>query len=212
MKMRFYEAGTAVILATALVGCGLLSASQSFEVLAWKSGSKDERRHMAPDFLKRYQTKGMSVSELKVMLGDPDREYDIRSYDLSASGPPPRGTQNVTVFRKHPQLYVHFKEGRVDRLDFTFGLPLPRGPKFESQLWKVSKPSDRLKMCADLIDSKVLEGVNEHQLTQLLGPPNGKGEKHEIEYDLGFRGIDMVTLTFTLDDNGRVSQAEILEH
>ena len=45
-----------------------------------------------------------------------------------------------------------------------------------------------------------------------MEPRDDRSERHEIEYDLGFRMIDPVTLTFALDASGEVTDAKVIEH
>jgi hypothetical protein len=193
------------------------SSSEPFDSTKWKSATEDERRRMADDFLKKYNTIGMTVAQLKEILGPPDYEHDSWMYNLSTSGAPPPGPQTQTVFVKHPRLCVHFKEGAVEKLTVCNGLAVhdeevKDDMQFDPNLWKVSSPADRLKMVESLISSDTLTGRNKGEVKQRLGEPDDQSERHEIEYDLGIRMIDTVTLTFVLDAEGKVTHAQKIEH
>ena len=194
------------------LACSITSGDQSFTISGWKAASKDERRRMTKDFLKKYDTKGITVAQIKELLGDPDYEHDTWSYNLSLKGAPPPGPQTIKVFLEYPQLYVSFREGRVDSLSETYGLQLKDEIKFDVKLWQAGKPPERLKMITNLKENDILRGRNKDEVQQLLGSPDGQSERHEIEYDLGTRMIDTVTLTFTLNTDGTVSDAQVIEH
>jgi hypothetical protein len=66
----------------------------------------------------------MTVEQLKALLGEPDYETGIWTFNLSSNGAPPRGPHPSTVFLEYPQLYVHFKERKVDKLSVTDQLNL----------------------------------------------------------------------------------------
>ncbi len=172
---------------------------------------------MAKDFLNKHDGKGMTVAQLKEILGPPDYEHDSWMYNLSLSGAPPPGPQTGAVFLEHPQLCVYFKEGVVEKPAVCHGLVGPDEEmkdelQFDPHLWKVSKPPDRLKMVGSLINSNTLTGRNKDEVRQKLGGPDDQSERHEIEYDLGIRMIDSVTLTFVLDAEGKVTDGQIIEH
>jgi hypothetical protein len=193
------------------------STSDPFDATKWKSATKDERRRMADDFLKKHNTIGMTVAQLKEILGPLDYEHDSWMYNLSLNGAPPAGPQTGSVFLKHPQLCVHFKEGVVDGVTVCNGLgegynQMKDDIQFHSDLWKASNPPDRLKMVESLINSNPLKGRSKEEVRQRLGDPDGQSKSHEIEYDLGIRMIDTVTLTFVLGDDGKVTDAQKIEH
>jgi len=167
---------------------------------------------MAKDFLKKYNTKGMALAQIKELLGEHDYENDSWTYHLSVKGAPPSGPQNMQVFSEHPQLHVHFREGKVESFSMTQGVQPNKEVSFDSELWKASTAQERLRMAASLIGSGILKGRNKEAAQQLLGPPDGQSEKREVEYDLGIRMIDVVTLTFTINNDGAVSDAQIIEH
>ncbi len=210
--MKLHQILIATTLVSISVGCALIKATQGFSPSRWKAASKDDRRGMAPKFLKTYDTKGLNVEQLKELLGEADYERDVWIYNLSTKGQPPRGPHTSDVFLDFPQLYVHFREGRVEHVAVTDRLELRDEVKFEPELWKSSSPPNRLKMTASLIGSKVLERLLKAEVKQLLGAPDAESEEHQIEYDLGLRMVDTVTLTFTLDQDRRITRAEIIEH
>ena len=195
-----------------VLACGGLLANRTFSVSRWKTASKDERRLMADDFVRKVDTMGMTVDELKRLLGNPDFEQDFWSYNLSVEGAAPAGPQNIDVFLDHPQLYVQFREGRVETLSVTDGLDLSTDLTFSAPVWRQSKPADRLRMTASLMSDEVLKGLSKQEVEQMMGVPDSKSESHEVEYDLGYRMIDLVTLTFTLDAAGEVVSAKVVEH
>jgi hypothetical protein len=188
-----------------------------FDSAKWKSSDEDERRRMADDFLKKYNTIGMTVEQLKELLGPPDDEHDSWMYNLSLNGAPPDGPQTEDVFLKHPQLCVRFKGGVADGLGVCHGLAeldyqMKDDVQFHPDLWKASNPADRLKMVKSLISSSLVRGWNKEEVRERLGAPDGQSDRHEIEYELGVRMIDTVTLTFVLSDDGKVTNAQKVEH
>ena len=200
-----------IIMMLNLTGCNEISA-QSFSVAGWKSASKDERRRIARDFLNKYTTKGMSLSQLKELLGEPDYEIDVWTFNLSANGAPPSGPHQIKFFLDYPQLFVHFREGKVHEVSVTYQLDLPNDLRFEAPGWKTNEPIVRLRMAANLIASGVLKGLTKRESRELLGTPDRESERRLISYDLGLRMVDVVTLYFTLDNDGRVVDARIYEH
>lgn len=210
------QAVSFIVIFSLLSSC-LSSNEEAFTISKWKSASKDQRRGMADDFLKKYDTKGMTLDQLKEILGPPDYEHDSWMYNLSLNGPPPPGPQPGAVFLKHPQLCIHFKEGVVEKITVCHGLSETDGQmkaekQFDPRLWRISHPPERLKLVEDLINSSMLIGHNKAEVSRRLGEPDAKSDSHEIEYDLGVRMIDMVTLTFVLGDDGKVTDAEKIEH
>jgi hypothetical protein len=195
-----------------ILACGSLVSNRTFSVSRWKTASKDERRLMADDFLKKVDTVGMTVDELKRPLGNPDHELDSWSYGLRGKVVLPAGSQNLDAVLQHPQLYVQFRDGKVESLSITDDLDLGDELTFNPTLWKESKASDRLRMTASLMSSETLKGLSKEEVEQLIGGPDGKDENHEIEYDLGYRMMAMVTLTFTLDAAEEVIDAKVIEH
>jgi hypothetical protein len=172
---------------------------------------------MAKDFLKKHDTKGMTIDRLKELLGSPDSEHDSWQYNLSTNGVPPRGPQTEAVFLMHPQLCVHFKEGVVNEVASCHGLGLADDRKtitarFDANLWRLSGPPERLNMVANLIKSEILKGRDKDEVKQILGNPDAQSETREIEYSLVFRMVDIVTLTFIIGEDGRISDARIIEH
>ena len=203
-------------LALYFLTCGS-SGGEEFSVSKWKAATKDQRRRMAEDFLKKYNSTGMSLEQVKELLGEPDYEHDSWRYNLSPNGPPPSGAQTEAVFLQHPQLCIHFKEGIVNEVDTCHGLgeeddKRKNTAEFNADLWKKSRPQERLNMLASLLNSGILKGRGKEKVKQVLGNPDAQDEERIIEYDLGFRMLDMVTLTFTLGEGGKVLDAKIIEH
>jgi hypothetical protein len=211
IDVKLHQALTAIILGAAFLACDPISANQSFNVSRWKTSSKDERRLMAKDFLNKYTMKGRTVDQIKELLGDPDYETDIWSFSLSDKGAPPPGPHTVKVFLEYPQLYVHFKEGKVDELSVTDQLKLADDLRFDPTFWKSSEPPVRLKMAGSLIASGLLKGLTKRDAMGLLGAPESESEDRVISYNLGIRRLDLVTLDFRLDKDGRVLEAWIHE-
>jgi hypothetical protein len=166
---------------------------------------------MAKSFLSKYTTKGMTLDQLNELLGDPAYETDVWTYNLSTNGPPPPGTHPVKLFLQYPQLYAHFKEGKLDKLSVTYQLDLLDDISFDAGRWKSNERSVRLKMAASLVASGVLIGRTKTDARRVLGDPDSESAKRVISYDLGFRMVDMVTLDFILDKDGRVLEARIHE-
>lgn len=209
--MKPSKALTCFLLASTLSACSAISAAQSFTVSRWKTASKDERRWMAESFLSKYRTKGMTLDQLKELLGNPDYETDIWTYHLSTNGAPPPGPHPIKLFLQYPQLYAHFKEGKVDELSVTYQLNLPDDLSFDAGRWKSNEPSVRLNMAASLIASGMMIGLRKLDAREILGAPDSESKKRVVSYDLGLR-IDVTTLDFTLDEDGRVLEAEIHDH
>jgi hypothetical protein len=209
--MKLSKALTCFLLASTLSACSAISAAQSFAVSRWKTASKDERRRMAKSFLSQYTTKGMTLDQLKELLGDPDFETDIWTYHLSTNGAPPPGPQSINLFLQYPQLYAHFKEDKVDELSVTYQLNLSDDLSFDAGRWKSNEPNVRLKMAANLIASRIMIGLRKPDAKLILGTPDSESKKRVVSYDLGLRMVDMVTLDFTLDEGGRVLEARIHE-
>jgi hypothetical protein len=209
--MKLSKVEMCALLVSTFFALSVISATQSFSVASWKKGSKDERRRMAKSFLNKHTTKGMTLDQLKELLGEPDFENDIWSFNLSANSAPPRGPHPINVFLEYPQLYVHFKEGKVCEVSVTYQLELPDDLSFDPTRWKSSEPKERLKMAASLIASGLLKGLTKTDARGLLASPDSESENRVISYDLGFRRVDMVTLDFTLDKDGRVLEARIHE-
>jgi hypothetical protein len=194
-----------------LIGCSVRSDVRDFTVSKWKNASKDDRREMAKDFLEKYKASEMTLEQIRSLLGEPENEHDTWEYNLSSKGAPPRGPQTIKALSEFPQLYVHFKDGLVVDTSVTLGLLLTDGKKFDSAIWKVS-PGDRSTMVLDLTNSNLLVGLAKTDVQMLLGSADREGERHELEYHLGYRMLDLVTLTFTVGPDGRILAAQIIEH
>ena len=166
---------------------------------------------MAKSFLSKYTTKGLTLDQLKELLSDPDYETDIWTYHLSTNGASPPGPHPINLFLQYPQLYAHFKEGKVDELSVTYQLDLPDDLSFDAGRWKSNEPSVRLKMSASLIASGKMIGLRKPDARGILGAPDSESKKRVVSYDLGLR-IDVTTLDFTLNEDGRVLEAEIHDH
>jgi hypothetical protein len=71
--------------------------------------------------------------------------------------------------------------------------------RFDARRWRETKDEERYPMAQDLIDRRVLIGLNQPELQQLLGAPGFWGLKHEdctYVVKLGGSGFDQV---FILD-------------
>jgi hypothetical protein len=192
-------------------GCATVS-SREFSVSNWKSATTKERRLMADDFLKKYETKEMTVTQIKELLGEPDFGSDVWRYDLNLDGSPIIGPQGNKSDLPNQYFWVMFRGLYVDELSVTNRQDLKDGLEFDSSLWKASKPQSKVKMVASLMSGEILKGRSKGEVRQILGDPNKESDKREIEYNLGLRIIDYVTLTFTLDAEKKVSEAKIFEH
>lgn len=167
---------------------------------------------MANDFLEKYDTRGMTLDELRALLGEPDFGPHAWMYNLSLDGPPPPGRQETSVYYRHPQLYVYFEGLRVHDVRVILADDLREGLTFDSEVWKTSDAPVRRKMSASLIRSGILKSSNKYDVRRILGNPDKEREEEQFEYSLGYRIIDLVTLSFTFDANGKVSEAKIFEH
>jgi len=167
---------------------------------------------MAEDFLARHETKGTTLSELRELLGEPDSGPYAWMYDLSVNGAPPSGHQPTQVYFERPQLYVYFEGLFVRDVRVILSAELKDNLKFDPDLWKASRPADRLRMVPSLLTGNLLKGRSKYDVRQVLGNPDRERETDEIQYSLGERFIDLVTLSFTRDSDGRISDAQIIEH
>ena len=195
----------------ACAACGDARPEKPFSVDEWKNAAPEERRLMATDFLRRHNVVGLPESELTRLLGEPNAEQDSWEYNLTENGPPPGGPQPSQVFLKHPQLYVFFRKGRVHSVSTTYKLELRDEVVFDPRFW-APQTSARLGMTYDLINRRILLSLDKPQVRQLLGPPDQKADARRLDYDLGTRVVEPVTLSFTLDDKNRVTQGRILEN
>ena len=166
---------------------------------------------MAPYFLRQHIVAGLPESELTRLLGEPNTEHDSWEYNLTENGPPPGGPQPSQVFLKHPQLYVFFRKGRVHSVSTTYKLELRDEVVFDPRFW-APQTSARLGMTYDLINRRLLLSIEKQQVQQLLGPPDQKSAVRRLDYDLGTRVVEPVTLSFTMDDRNRVTHGRILEN
>ena len=164
---------------------------------------------MAADFLRQHKVVGMREAELTQLLGEPNSERDSWEYNLTENGAPPGGPQPSQVFLKHPQLYLFFRKGRVHSVSTTYKLELRDEVVFDPRFW-APHTSARLGMTYDLINRRILLSLDKQQVEQLLGPPDQKADVRRLDYDLGTRLVEPVMLSFTLDENDRVTQGSIL--
>lgn len=207
--MKTIRSGWLVALLFACTACNGASSDQSFSVAEWQKAAPKQRRLMAEDFLRQHNVVGMGEAELTQLLGEPNSERDSWEYNLTENGPPPSGPQPSQVFLKHPQLYVFFRKGRVHSVSTTYKLELRDEVVFDPRFW-APQTSARLGMTYDLINRRILLSLDKQQVEKLLGPPDQKADVRRLDYDLGMHMVDPVTLSFTLDENDRVTQGAIL--
>jgi hypothetical protein len=205
----FRSGWLAVALLFACMACNDTSSDQPFSVAEWQKAAPKQRRLMAEDFLRQHNVVGMREAELTQLLGEPNSERDSWEYNLTENGPPPSGPQPSQVFLKHPQLYVFFRKGRVHSVSTTYKLELRDEVVFDPRFW-APQTAARLGMTYDLINRRILLSLDKQHVRQLLGAPDQKADLRRLDYDLGTHMVDPVTLSFTLDENDRVTQAAIL--
>jgi hypothetical protein len=190
-----------------------LYSNQQFTTLKWKQADGySEREQMAENFLKKQDTRGMTLDQLKELLGEPDYGLYVWMYNLGVNGPPPPERQGTQVYYQHPQLYVYFEGLRVRDVRVLLVDGLKEDLKFDSDAWKSSRPTDRLRMAQNLISSETLKSHDKDEVRQTLGDPDEERKYQQVEYALGYRMIDLVTLTFDFDADGKISDARIIEH
>lgn len=76
----------------------------------------------------------MTLDQVRGLLGDSDYEDDTWAYNLSLNGAPPPGPQTIRLLLNYPQLYVHFREGLLDKVSATHGLDLSKDADFIAKL------------------------------------------------------------------------------
>ena len=167
---------------------------------------------MAEDFLKKYQTRGMSVDQIKELLGEPDFGSESWRYNLNLDGSATSQQQVDRTNIPNQYFWIVFQGLHVEQLGITNRQDMKDGLEFDSILWKAGQARERVKMVASLVESGIMKGRSKGEVREILGKPDAESEKREIEYNLGVRMIDYETLTFTLDDEGKVSEARIIEH
>jgi hypothetical protein len=194
-----------------LASCGT-SSQTGFDASQWRMAPPGERRVMAKEFLKEYRTKALLVDDVKALLGDPDYEDDNWCYGIGASD---SDSSEISSTRRVPrdlELCVSFKNGTVGDVGTTYTIKLTDDAKFNSTQWKASKPSGRIKMARNLIESELLLNKTKDEVRQILGEAERKSDKFEIGYDLGLRVIDHVYLVFVVGPDRKILDAKIEEH
>lgn len=203
---------TLALIAIFLGTCSGGSHQTQFMVGGWKAAPPAERRKMAEDFLKKYDTKGFTVEEIKDLLGEPDYVDDWWSYDISirGSGSPETGPDSKAF--EDLELRVFFREGIVSDVGLNHPLGLDEDTRFDAAQWKASKPAQRMKMTANLMNNRILENQTKQATQQILGDADRKPNNVEMGYDLGPRILDNLYLVFVLGSDRKILAAKIVEH
>ena len=179
--------------------------NKKYSTERWKKAKANDRRFMADDFLQTITTTGMSLDELLTYLGEPDYPQSTVVYYLDSDVPPL--TTPIEIFSQRPVLLIFLQDGVVTSTRHPESAAGGRKP-FDASLWKVAPSSDRMAMCLSLLNDVTLVGMSVDDVEALLGTP----DEQEINYDLGVRMIDAVTLTFIVDRNRNIICAQTIEH
>lgn len=212
MKSPELIGSTLLAIAVLFGSCWAGSHQATFSAAEWKAARPAERRKMADDFLQKYDTKGWTVEKLKGLLGEPTYEHDLWCYDISVKGSKPPGIASNEKALEDLELCVSFQEGTVADVGKTSTVKLNEGMTFDSAQWKVTGPSERMKMAANLLNSHILQGKTKQEVGQILGDANRKSDNIEIGYDLGLRMIDHIYLIFVVDSDRKVLDSKIEKH
>lgn len=212
-QMKLFETHLTSLLGLVLVlaSCGT-SPQTAFDASQWRMAAPGERRVMAKEFLKEYRTRDLLVDEIKVLLGDPDYEDDNWCYGIGASESDSSEISSTSRVPRDLELCVSFRNGTVGDVGTTYTTKLADDAKFDSTQWKDSKPSGRIKMARNLIESELLLNKTKDEARQILGEAERKSDKFEIGYDLGLRVIDHVYLVFVVGPDRKILDAKIEEH
>jgi hypothetical protein len=190
------------IVFSALVFCGC-EPNRKFSVESWKQASPKERYWMADDFLQSVETKGMTIDELKSLLGEPDYAQKTLVYYLDDKVSPLTQAHDLSSYYR-PVLLVFFTKGVVTYTRCQTGDTNAEKP-FEAAQWQTATPAQRSQMCGNMLD---LKGMTEAEVIEILG----EADETEANYYLGYRGLDTQTLTFILNRDGKTICAENIEH
>jgi hypothetical protein len=189
------------ILLSLLLYCGC-RPNEKFSADRWKEGTTRERYWMADDFLKTIQTEGMTLDDLKSLLGEPDYSHSHLVYYLNENVSPL--TQGQSIYLNRPVLLISLTGDRVTYAR-TLAPTETRGKAFDARQWKTAPYSERLRMHNSM---PVLQEMTVDEVIEVLG----KADEKEVNYNLGLRNIDVVTLTFILNREGKTICAEKIEH
>jgi hypothetical protein len=182
--------------------CGC-EPNRTFSVEAWKQATPEDRFWMADDFLRSVRTEGMTLDELKPLLGEPDYSQNTLVYHLSGTIPPLVQAHEILSYHR-PVLFVFFTKGVVTYSRCQNG-DINATKPFDAAQWQNATPSQRSQMCGNLPD---LKGMAQTEVTAMLGAADEK----EVNYYLGYRGIDTQTLTFILNRDGKIILSENIAH
>lgn len=177
--------------------------NRKFSVESWKQASPKDRFWMADDFLQSVQTKGMTLDELKSLLGEPDYSQSTLVYYLNDTVSPLSQAHEL-LSDNRPVSLIFFTKGVVTYTRCQTGDTNAAKP-FEAAQWQTATPAQRSQMCGNMPD---LKGMVEAEVIEILG----KADETEVNYYLGYRGLDTQTLTFILNRDGKTGCAENIEH
>lgn len=212
MASRNWIGSRLVASALLLVTCSAGSHQTDFNPSAWRAAGPVERRKMAEEFLKKYDPRGSTIRETKELLGEPNYEHDLWSYDISIRGSRPTDVvRNIKVF-EDLELLISFREGIVSEVGLNHNLNLDEDLSFDSAQWRVATSAERMKMAGNLISTRILRNKSKRDVEKLLGDANRKSEYIEMGYDLGLRVIDHIYLVFLVSFDGKILDAKIEEH
>jgi hypothetical protein len=190
------------------------SSQAEFSVSAWKAARPPERRKMADDFLKKYDAKSLTVKKIQELLGKPDYEYAVWAYRINTTDPKLISTSSDSEIFQDLELLVSFQQGVVSAVGLNHPLELEEDKRFDSVQWKASKPAERMRMAASLMNSGILRNKTKQEVQSILGDADEKSNDNNIEigYDLGLRMIDHMYLVFVVSPDRKILDAKIVEH
>src|ERR1043165_2073708 len=159
-----------LLLGLYLSGCAT-SSNREFSLSTWKSATPRARRQMADNFLKKYETKGLTVDQVKELLGEPDFGPDVWRYDLNADGSPVSQPRDNVVETANQYLWVQFQGLGVEEGRVTNSAEVRDGVEFDSDLGKAVKSGERVRRVGSLIQNGILQTRRKDEVRQILGEP-----------------------------------------
>jgi hypothetical protein len=199
--------GKALFAVSMLVALLLPSAcvpNKKYSAERWKKAKAKDRQFMADNFLQTVNTTGLNLDELVTYLGEPDYPQNTVVYYLDSDVPPL--TTPVEIWSQRPVLLIFLQDGVVTNTRHPEGAAGGRKP-FDASLWRVAPSADRMAMCLSLLNDITLHGMSVDDVEALLGRP----DEQEVNYDLGVRLVDTMTLTFIIDRDRNVVCAQTIE-
>lgn len=184
--------------------------SPHFTSVTWRRATPQERQPLAQVFLRQYDVKTLTLTQVESLLGKPDSERDAWEYALSPRGICPEYPTLAQVSQKYPELTLMFQQGKVREVYSEDGLKIKPMTLAQAGAWPTSPSEARKKRAAYWTKRGSLLGRSKLEIRRLLGKPEREMTEREIIYDLGDDGvIDSVWLSFTVDKIGRVTGGQV---